>query len=50
MIRALEIFDKELRYLTDRLKDGLDVTQYATELEELIKLRDDDFEIAKKRK
>jgi site-specific recombinase XerD len=50
MIRALEIFDKELRYLTDRLKGGLDVTQYATELEELIRLRDDDFEIAKKRK
>ncbi|WP_249384221.1 tyrosine-type recombinase/integrase [Pseudomonas fluorescens] len=45
---AMELFDRKQRQLVERLKTDLTVEEYEAELLELQRLRDEDFEIARK--
>jgi integrase/recombinase XerD len=45
----MQLFDRKQRELLNRLKAGLAVEEYETELLELQRLRDEDFEIAGRR-
>lgn len=45
---AMELFDRKQRQLVARLKSDLTVEEYEAELLELQRLRDEDFEIARK--
>ncbi len=49
MIKAIEVFDQSQEKLLNDLKAGMPVAEYATELEKLKKLRNEDLEIAKTR-
>lgn len=46
---AMELFDRKQRELLNRLKVDLTIDEYEAELTELQRLRDEDFEIAKRR-
>lgn len=46
---AMQLFDRKQRELLSRLKAGLAIEEYETELLELQRLRDEDFDIARKR-
>jgi len=49
LVMAMEQFDQRLMELTDRLEQGMPIAQYKSELDKLLKLRDEDFEISKRR-
>lgn len=50
LVRAIEIFDKMLSQLTEKLQSGsMPIDQYNVELNKLIDLRDKDFETAQSR-
>ncbi|MGA3681163.1 tyrosine-type recombinase/integrase [Pseudomonas graminis] len=46
---AMELFDRKQRELLNRLKIDLTIDEYEAELTELQRLRDEDFEIARRR-
>jgi len=46
---AMELFDRKQRELLSRLKVDLTIEEYEAELTELQRLRDEDFEIARRR-
>ena len=48
LTRAMELFDRKQEQLVQRLKTDLTIEEYEAELLELKRLRDEDFEIARK--